>query len=199
MSQEVTQSVSANIVVLLTKDNIAVTGLTYSSVTARFRKEGGSSFSTKTLTAPTFVEIGYGVYTITFSAADLGTAGSFVVVVTGASIDQSTTLVNVLPATETSVPVSLETCVVTGYVYDVSGKPIQGAAVSATVVGHPSIEQSTAVMQDSTVTTATDANGYFYLPLVRLADVEVYIPSANYRRRFVVPNAATAALFKDIT
>jgi hypothetical protein len=198
MSQEVTQNVSAKVVVLLTKNNVAVTGLTYSGVTAQYRKEGGVAFSSKTLSGSNFAEVGLGVYTIQFTTAELDTAGVFVVVVTGATIDQSTTLVNVLPVTEATTSVTVNTCTITGHVFELTGVPMVGVAVSATILGHPSIEQNEIVLADTTVSVTTDSNGMFFLPLIRLADVEIAIPAANYRRRIVVPNQSTADLFKDI-
>lgn len=198
MSQQVTQNVIANIVVILTKDNVPVTGIVYSAVTVKYRKEGGSSFTTKSIGATDFAEIGSGVYTIKFTAAELNTVGSFVITVTSASIDQSVTICQVIPTTQTSVSISLETCVVFGYIADLSGNPLEGVAVSARVLGMPSIEQNIAAVTDDLVSVKTDANGEFFLPLVRLADVEIFIPAVNYRRTLVVPNADSANLFTGI-
>lgn len=198
MSQQATQSVAANLVVLLSKASVGVTGLVYTDVTAQYRKEGQSSFTAKVLTSLNFTEIGSGVYTIGFTSSELNTLGSFTVIVQGASIDQSTTIAQVIPATQASTAVVLDTCTLTGHINDMQGNPQVGIAVSAQIVGMPSIEQSLVALTDDLVSVLTDANGEFFLPLVRLADVEIFIPATNYKRRLTVPNAASADLFTGI-
>ena len=152
------------------------------------------------MAAPDLVEQGDGVYTINFTALELSTPGSFTVKIQAATIDQSVTIVAVLAEGQTGAgAAALETCIITGNVNDTTGQPVANAAVTAVILGLPSIEQSVAVLTDARVSVKTDVNGEFFLPLVRLADVEVFIPEANYRRTFVVPNQASANLFRDIT
>jgi hypothetical protein len=198
MSQILTQNVAAEVVVLLTKDNAPVAGLVFSDLTVEYRKEGDVGFTAKVLAAPDVVEHGDGVYTIAFTAAELDTVGSFTVKVQSATIDQYVVVPNVVAQGQASTAVSLETCILTGHVFDAAGQPIPGAAVSARVLGLPSIEQNQAAVTDDLVTATTDASGEFFLTLVRLADVEVFIPEANYRRRLRVPNSATANLFTEV-
>jgi hypothetical protein len=199
VSQQVTEDVGADIVVILTKDNVPVTGLLFSDLTVEYAKEGDVGFTAKALAAPDLTELGDGVYKIAFTALELDTAGTLVIKVNAATIDQSVTLVTVLAAgTVGSGAASLQTCIITGNVSDASGAPVQGAAVIATLLGKPSIEQNTALLADETISVKTDANGEFFMPLVRLADVEIFIPLANYKRTVVVPNQATANLFTEI-
>lgn len=197
MSQ-VTQSVAANLVVLLSKASVSITSLEYTDVTVQYRKEGQSAFTVKTLAAEDFTEIGDGCYIIAFTAAELNTLGTFTVMVQGAAVDPFVTIKNVVAATTAITGVSLETCTITGHVADAGGNPKVGVAVSAQLLGMPSIEQSQAVLADDMITVLTDASGTFFLPLVRLADVEIFIPVANYRRRVTVPNAASADLFTGV-
>ena len=200
MSQQVTQDVDSDIVVILTLSNVPVTGLADTDVTVEYAKEGDSSFTAFALTPSNFTEIGNGVYTVAFTDAELDTVGSFVVVVKGASVDQSVTIVNVVEAGEATTSVAIQTCTITGHVFDGAGKPVPGAAVTALILGLPSIEgQGAAALTDDRVTVKTNSNGEFFLPVVRLADVEIVIPEANYRRTLVVPNQATANLFRDIS
>jgi hypothetical protein len=197
MSQLLTQSIGAPVVVLLSKDSIAVTGLTSSDVTCQFRKEGGT-FSVKALSGSNFHEIGLGVYTVDFTAGELNTLGALVVVIQGVTIDQSTTVDQVVPPETTTTAVSLQTCVLTGHVNNLLGRPQQNITISAQVLGMPSIEQFAAALTDDMITAITDVNGEFILELVRLADVEITIPAANYRRRITVPNQASADLFTEV-
>lgn len=198
MSQIVTQSVAADLVTILTTTGgVPATGILFSGVTALFRKEGAASFTAKTITALNFDEIGSGVYTISFTAAELNTLGSFTWVVNGAGLQQFAGIANVVATPVVSTAVSLQTCVVSGHLYDVQGAPLVGAAVSARVVGFPTLISNVG-LSDDLVTSTTDSNGQFFLELVRLAQVDVMIPKINYRRNIVVPNAASADLFTGI-
>jgi len=199
MSQQVTQSVSTPLLVILSKNNVAVTGLVAADLTCQFLKSGAGSFASKALTGGNFAEKGLGIYTITFTTAELNTLGPFTVVLTGAAIDQSTTIVDVVAPTATTVPAAAaQLCTLTGHVVNVQGVPKAGAAVTAFLLGQPSIEQYSLAVTDDTITVLTDANGYFAISLMRLADVEIVIPAVNYRRRLVVPNVSSADLFTDI-
>lgn len=194
MSQQLTQNVDSTLQVILTLDDVAVTGLAFGDLTCAFSRNG-AAFEAKTLDGTNFAEVGNGVYAITFLAAELDTVGLFTVVVTGADIDQSTTIASVSATAPAGTSVSLETCVITGHVFDGNGQPIENASVSARALGLPSIEQHVAAVTQDLVTATTDSGGQFFLELVRLADVEITIPRANYRRQLVVPNAASASLF----
>jgi len=199
MSQQVTVSVASDVIVIFTTGgSTPVTGQTFSDVTCTFRKNGGS-FVAKTLDGTNFAEVGNGTYEITFTAVELDTVGDFTVVCTGAAIDQSTTIIQIVAATQATTPVSLQTCIINGHVNNLNGTPVPNVSVTALVLGQPSIEQSQAVMTENEVAAQTNANGEFFLTLVRLADVEVFIPETNFRRRFVVPNQVSANLFKDIS
>lgn len=198
MSQQLTQNVAAPIVVLLSKDGAPVEALAFGDVTCKFLKAGAVSFTAKVLTALNFTEVGDGVYTISFTGAELDTLGSFTVVVQGADIDQSTTMAQVVAATVVTTPISIQTCVVTGHVVGPTGEPVQDVAVSAYMLGKPSIEQHVAAVTEDMVSAKTDANGQFFITLIRLADVEVVIPAVNYRRRLVVPNQASVNLFTGV-
>jgi hypothetical protein len=197
MSQQLAQSVAGNVVVLLSKTSAPVTGIAYTAVTCQFRKEGGS-FASKSLTNLNFTELGNGVYTIGFTTAELNTLGSFVVVVQGASIDQSTTVAQIVAVPVSSTAPTVQTCTLTGSVTDLSGNPQPGIAVTAVPLGKPSIEQYSVALTDTGVSVTTDANGVFFITLARLADVEIFIPAVNYRRLITVPNTSSANLFTEI-
>lgn len=191
-----TQSVDGEVIVVLSDTtNTPVTGLEFDDVVCEYRKAGASSFVSKTLTIDDFTEIGSGVYTIDFTATELDTLGQFVIKVTGTGIAQSITIVDIVPAGTVSSAVTLSKCVISGQIADVTGYPIAGAAVTARVVGAPSIELNTVAVTDDLVSVKTDLNGEFFISLIRLADVEITIPTVNYKRRLVVPNMASATLF----
>jgi hypothetical protein len=199
MSQIVQQStINDLIVTLLDSGGSPVTGLTYDEVTCSYRKEGQSSFTSKTLTALVFDEIGSGVYTIEFSADELDTNGAFLFIVNGSDIVQSVVIVTIEEeSTNDSVDISVSTCTLTGHLFNATGEPLQNVAVSARVLNRPAILNNVAV--DSEIVSAkTDENGQFFLTLIRNLDVVINIPKVNYERRLVVPNVASANLFTEV-
>lgn len=199
MSQQVTEDIAANLIVILSKDNVGVTGLADTDLTVEYRKDGDVGFTAKAIIPADLVEHGDGVYTLAFTALEMDTPGALTIKVQGALIDQSVTIVNVLAVGVVGAgTVALETCTLTGNVNDAAGQPVANAAVLAVVLGIPSIEQNSAVITNGRVSVKTDANGEFFLTLVRLADVEIFIPEANYRRTLVVPNQASANLFTGV-
>ena len=177
-------------------DSVPVTGLAHTAVTVEYRKEGGS-FVSKVLSAPIWTELGDGVYTVSFTTAELNTLGSFTVKVKGATIDQYVDIAYVVAAGIVSSAPTVTTCVLNGSVVDLTGAPVADAVVTARILGMPAIEQNVAIADDD-VAVKTDANGEFLLTLARLAEVEIVIPVANYRRRITVPNAASANLFTGV-
>lgn len=198
MSQTLIQSVAAEVMVVLTLDNEPVTGLAHTDVVLQYRKAGASSFTTKTLSADDWDEIGDGVYAIDFTAAELNTLKNLTVKVTGADIDQFVTFCTVVAAASGSTAVSVETCILSGHVFDAAGSPVEDATISVRILGRPSIEQNAAAITDDMISAKTDANGEFFISLVRLCEVEIFIPVANYRRVVTVPNAASANLFTEV-
>jgi len=198
MSHVVTQSIAADLIAILTDSSgLPVTGLVYSDVTVQYRKEGAGSFTNKALTAPDFVELGSGIYTIAFTAAELDTLGSFLFKVTGASVSQFVSISTVVAAGATPTPISVNTCVISGHVLNPAGSPVSGVSVSARILGAPSI-QNNYVLTGGRISVTTDAAGEFFISLIRLAQVEITISAVNYKRKLVVPNVTTANLFQDI-
>lgn len=199
MSQNVTQNVDGQLVAILTNlDGTPATGLSFASVSCVFKKETDISFLSKTLTSLNFTEIGSGVYNILFTgASELTVLGSFVFVVTGASITEFVGLVNVVASAADTIATSLPTCVVTGHIGDLTGAPIAGASISVRVTGLPTLISNVG-LTDKLITAVTDNNGVFSIELIRLASVDVFIPMLNYRRSITVPNVATADLFSGI-
>lgn len=87
------KSTARELPVILTDSSDFITGLTgkvFGNVTCKFRKNGETSWTVKSITAGNWHEIGNGHYTIDFLTGDLNTAGLFeyIVIVTG-SLDYS--------------------------------------------------------------------------------------------------------------
>ena len=140
-------------------------------------------------------ELGNGLYEIRFTATELNTAGVFLFKVAGADFQQYVGVAEVVALDDNDTEVAtLQTCVVSGHLLDLSGNPIEGAAVSARLIGLPQYNQNTAYIKDELITVVTDSNGQWFLTLARLATVEIFISAANYRRTLVVPNVSSSIL-----
>lgn len=200
MGQIVTQNLPAELLAAVTNtDGTPATLLTFASVQVQFRKQGDPSFNNKVLSTANFVEIGQGFYKIVFDAGELNIPGPFAFVVFGAGLQNSVNEAQIRAQASTlpSIPVSMPTCTIVGNINDMSGDPIVGVAISARLIGMPTIEGAVGLTDDS-VTVTTDDSGVFAITMIRLAVVEFFIPRLNYRRQLTVPNAATVNLFTGI-
>lgn len=84
MIQAATLGVAKDVgITMLDAADVPVIGLTFASVTVKYRKNGAPGFTTKALLAGEFIELGDGIYLVTFTAGELDTAGSFRYLVTG--------------------------------------------------------------------------------------------------------------------
>lgn len=201
MGQVLTQGVNADLSVLLTSlAGVPATGVLFSQVSCQFLREGDTSLNNFVLTSSNFNEAGNGFYRITFDGAvTLNTVGMFLYRVFGAGLQtfaneaQIRSPASLIPST----PAALPLCTVTGNINDLTGVPIPSVAISARVLGLPTIENAIG-LTDDVVSATTDDNGVFFLQLVRGAVVEVTIPRINYRRQLTVPNQASADLFSGI-
>lgn len=193
--QTVTQNIEAEVVFIALDDaDDVVTGLAYTDVTVEYKKYDSDVFVPKTLVSADWEEIGDGVYTILFSEDELDVAGAFVFKVEGDDIATHIEIISVI-SDGSSEDIDVEVCTVSGYVYDVTGEPVEGAAVRVRVLGFPTTVDDLAVLVDTSSAVYTDDNGYFEMSLVREAYVDISISAANYRRQLTVPDSATASLF----
>lgn len=87
-------------------------------------------------------------------------------------------------------PVSPSLCTVYGTIQDLGGNAIENAAVTASLVSHPTIVSSTGISVESPA-TVTDSNGYFELTLLRTAVVNLEISAIGLRKQVTIPAAAT--------
>lgn len=171
------------------------TGLTFSDVLVDLKKEGDLSFSSKALTGSDFTEVGGGTYSISLTALETDTLGNMYIRVSGATIN--TALVSAYVAATAPVnptaPLSINTTALFGYIVDLQGSAVGGASVSARVLATPALGSSTEdyVQSDTLVTVKSDADGFFTITLITGAQVDIYIPSAGYRRTLQVPSSST--------
>ena len=193
--QTVTQNIESEMIALaLDTSGDPVLALAFGDVSVSYKKYDSTDWVAKTLTDDDWYEVGDGVYVVTFSEDELDTAGSFVFKLEGDTIATYIEVANV-ESDGSSDSIDMPVCTVSGYVYNLTGDAVEGAAVTVRVLGFPTVVDSLAAITDSTATAYTDENGYFELALVREAYVDISIPKANYRRQLTVPDSATASLF----
>lgn len=89
MIHTVTEGITTEVgVTLLNGSDAPVSGVLFSDATVTFRKNGASTFTAKGLLAGEWNEVGDGLYRLTFTSAELDTAGSFRYIVTGGTFDR---------------------------------------------------------------------------------------------------------------
>lgn len=75
-------------VTLLDGSDVAVSGVAVGDITVRYRKNGASLYTTKSVLAGEWTEVGDGLYKLSFTSGELDTSGSFRYLVTGASFSR---------------------------------------------------------------------------------------------------------------
>lgn len=192
--RQLTKGASANLTVLLTLSatGAPATGIAFGAVTAQLSKAGGA-FAAKAVLVGDWAEVGSGVYTLAFSAANTDTLGEIIFTVNAATCTQFVGEATVVNAADATTAVDVLTCVVSGYVTGLDGEAVANQAVWARSLGVQ--YQGTIGLADSLVATKTNGNGQFFLTLARLAEVQVDIPCMDYARRLTVPNSSAADLF----
>lgn len=179
-----------------TTAGVAATGLLFSDVTVTISKDGGTYAALNpVLDGTSWTEVSGGWYDITLSATDTDTLGTLYVRVEGAGLKTSLTpaLISVAASAPTAT-LTVATTLMFGYVLNVDGSAASGAAVSARILAVPSVGISGTegyVQSEGLVTAKTDSSGFFTMELLTGAQVDFFIPAANYRRTFQVPTSST--------
>ncbi len=208
VSTDITVSLSVAGGVPVTLENTAtlvaaaINGAT-ALVTATASGTGGDSLSlaeTDTFTSGVdyLEDLGAGFYELDFTSTELDTSGPFHVRVTGSivrAIVLTGYVLTSVPTVEAPEGPTPPTATVFGYVYNIDGTPLAGATITARTLNTPATYtdgSSGAVLSSRLVTAKTDSTGYFTLDLLIGSTVQVNVPSASYRRTFVVPSTSTS-------
>lgn len=207
-SNVVTVSLSVASGVPVTADNTALKvadaiNAALIDVTAAAQGTGADSLSIpQTITALSggvdyLTDLGDGFYSVGFSPTELSATGSMLIKAKGANT--TVTVVDAYVSTpladSPSAPISSPpaTSTLFGWVYDVTGQPVEGASVSFRVLDTPSIVGNCvagAGLASDIRSVSTDSNGFFSMNLVVGASVDVFIPAANFRRIVTVPSGS---------
>lgn len=192
VSQSFFQDQPAEQTVYLELAGVPATAVAPNQVTCQFKKAGLVGFETKSITNENWFNLGYGYYTIRFTAAELSRVGSFIYTLSGSSFDNFVYgEFTVLP---TQNPYTKNQCRVTGKLLSVGGAPPNGMfRVSARIVEFPARFRDSVVVADQTY-AYPDSTGSFAMDLIRGATVIIEIPRAGIRHQVVIPDTPTADL-----
>lgn len=141
-----------------------------------------------------FREFSDGFYELDLSAVDTNTSGSLYVRWAGPTLRTGLIAAFVAEVAPTN-PVATQPPPLSGlfgFIYDASGNPVQSAAISVRVLGQPTVLHPATeglVLSSGLVTALSDADGFFTITAVAGAQVDVFIPAANYRRTLTIPSS----------
>lgn len=138
------------------------------------------------------IDIGGGYYKLALTSSDTSAVGTLYIRVDGPNINSIVDVANVGTVTPVvpSIAPTIPTTVVFGTLLDPAGDPVENACVSAKILATPAIFDGVAITSALT-TVRTDSSGYFTMTLITGAQVDIFIPSANYRRTITVPATST--------
>lgn len=143
-----------------------------------------------------FTDFGGGFYEVDLSATDTDTEGSLDIRFTGPTI-QTNLISAFVQDSGAATPTATQPPPLTslfGFIYSSSGEPIYGASVSARVLSQPTLlhpdEEGMAISR-RLVTAKTGSDGFFSISLIAGSQIDIFIPSVNYRRTITVPSSTT--------
>lgn len=151
------------------------------------------------ITLHDFWEVGFGVYTFLLDPTDTDTLGNLIYVAdpTDTAYKTVVTTVEVVPATGPGVApsvISIPNCIISDYVADIHGQPLQNVGVSFRVIGEPEIEANVGI-SERVFQVNSDADGYFEATIIQGVDAYVTIPEISFTKVITVPYADSAQLF----
>ena len=190
------QATSGDRTVYLSLVDVPAASVGYTDVTVRYKKNGSSGFSVKTMTSADWINLGQGMYTLRFSSNELDTLGNFTFTVAGPLFDNFIyDEFTIEPAPSGAfVPAPPMTCVVSGTVKTVGGVAPQQLKVVARAANFPATYGDNLVSAD-TVWTYADSLGNFSMNLVQGATLLIDIERVGIRAvQIRVPFAPTANL-----
>jgi hypothetical protein len=178
----------------LSKLDVPVTGILFSEVVCRYRKEGGI-LVTKTLDSSSWTEVGDGFYYVTFSPAEMNTLGYFFYTLTSTKFDNFVyDEFSIEPSPGSIAPlVPPGICVISGTLKDIGGNIPRNCRVSARAVDYP-VRAGEALINSDAVYTYPDSLGNFQLSLLQGATVIFEIERTAIRNQVTVPATPTANL-----
>lgn len=167
-------------------------GLGPSDVVVQLKQAGSSVWATKALFPDDWVDAGNGAYVLALAAAEVDTLGVLLLLVSGQpglvpEILPSLTQYEVVREKQFSaVRPNLPRTTLVGQIVGLDGRPIPRATITATLLQVPVVLDGVAVAGDAIIASSDD-HGFFELPVITGATVDVDIAAVRYRRTLIVP------------
>ena len=164
------------------------------NVVAKTRKTGQTAFATKVLDNTNWINLGGGFYILKFSPNETNTVGYFIYTLSGVDFDNfNYEEFTIEPVPEGLVVPPPDTCIITGYVKNITGKTPDLAKIMVRPVEFPAKYGQNIINADR-ITTVPDYSGQFQLELIRGAIVVIEIERAGIRHQITVPDTPAANL-----
>lgn len=182
--------------VYLALNDVPALGVPYTDLTVRYKKQGQTSMTLKILTGSDWVELGGGLYSLSFSANEMDTVGGFTYTLeSGATLFNNFlydefTIEAVAAGTTAPLP---QQCVIYGNLANQSALAPQHIKIVARPVQFPARYAQTILAADA-VWTYADAYGDFTLSLVRNSVCIIEIERTGIKAQITVPDSPTANL-----
>ncbi len=163
-------------------------------VLCQLKRAGADTWNGKALSAGNFRDAQNGAYLLSLDAADTDTLGTLLVLATGRPglaqpiLPSLLQLEVVVARSFRAARPDLDKTIVIGQLVGLDGLPLARATVTATLLQVPLLLQGVAVAGDAVIASSDD-DGFFELPLITGATVDVVIAAARYRRTLVVPRS----------
>lgn len=193
----VQSSAHSLLVQLLDLDGLPVVGITPSNLTVYLKKQGATAFVPIVVNTSNFFYAGDGYYALNLSTTDTNTVGSLYTLFKGELFKDtlsSLTVVSPSVSLPTSPVVSVTSGNIYGILYSASNTPVANALITVKLLNTPAIITSSSEgigITADVLSTKTDSAGYFTLSGVSGLTYEVYIPSLNFRKTFVMPTVSS--------
>lgn len=188
------QGQAANRTAFLSLADVPVTGILYTDITVQYLPAGSNILVTKIMTSADWLEIGNGVYRITFDPSETAIVGDFTFFIMSVLFDnflydEFTIEPSVTPITS---PLPAQ-CVVSGTIVNQSALPPSLLKIVARPAAFPAQSGNTILSADA-VWTYADAYGNFSLALIRNSIVIIEVDRCGIRAQITVPDVPSANL-----
>lgn len=167
-------------------------GLTYNDINVWVSKAGGP-FTSKTMSADNWAELGDGYYRISWNEEDVNALGEFYFRVEYTDQPEQVSGSFYVSPPPLNLEVEPTVCLVTGNIIDIGGSP----NLYQKIVFRPKkvpVVAGMSLVSSHWIQTNTDAFGNFSVKLLRSSEVVVEIIGAGIKQLIIVPDEPSASL-----
>lgn len=176
-------------------DGAPVIAATPADVTLKYRRPGEVSFTTKTLDAYSWTNLGDGFYAIAWTEDEMSVVGIMTIQLTGSLFSEIVGSIVVEANAASSGRPGL--CTIRGNIAELGGGPSTNEEITFRLAKTPAATP-TSILSGGFLRTTADIDGNFSVVLARGATVVVEVPKCGLRATFIVPDADEANLIDVI-